>query len=293
MTHRRAALILIGCSVIWGASFTINKMVLAAVSPLLFMGIRFTLSAGMVGGVYPKLSSADWRAGLGLGTLFAVQLALFITGLELIPSNRAAFLFSISVPLVPLFVHLVTRRAPAGRDLLGVGLASLGTWWLTGPGTSAGGVGKGDLLMLGSAVCGAAYVVAAGHWAPRHEPLRLLAAQFIVMALLGLGLAPVLERMRFEATPGTLLLIGFLALSSIATFGGMLLGQQRVRPTQAALIYALEPVAAALAGYMALGEALRGWQWLGAAAILAATLVVRPKPGAEPARPFDTGHALE
>jgi drug/metabolite transporter (DMT)-like permease len=289
VTHRRAVLILVGCAIIWGASFTINKMVLALVSPLLMMGVRFTLAALMMAPLYLRASRADWRAGLGLGALFSVQLALFVTGLERIPSNRAAFLFSISVPLVPLMVLALTRRAPGGRDVAAVLLAVLGTWWLTGPGP-AGGPGTGDLLMLASAACGAAYVVAAGHWAPRHEPLPLLAVQTVVMSATGFGLALLLERPRFEADPFILALIAFLALSSIATFGGQLLGQRLVRPTEAALIYALEPVAAAAAGYVALGEAMAGMQWAGAALILGATLVVRkastaPAPGPDPTGP--------
>ena len=36
MTHRRAVLILLGCTFVWGASFTLNKMVLDEASPLLF-----------------------------------------------------------------------------------------------------------------------------------------------------------------------------------------------------------------------------------------------------------------
>ena len=44
-------------------------------------------------------------------------------------------------------------------------------------------------------------------------------------------------------SPSTL--IPFLALGSIASFGGQLVGQRLVRPTEAALIYALEPLVAA------------------------------------------------
>lgn len=284
MTHRRAVLILVGCTLIWGGTFTINKMALALVSPLLLIGIRFTVATGFLTRIYPRLTRSDWRVGLGLGLLFGVQLALFITGLDRIPASRAAFVFSLSTPLVPVFMLALERRRPRGRDLLGVTLAVLGTWWLTRPGSSGGGPSTGDWLILGSAVCGAIYVVAAGHVGPRHEPLRLLAAQLPVMALVGLALALVLETPRVEPSPWTVFLVGFLALASIAGFGGQLVGQRLVRPTEAALIFALEPVAAAAASYAALGERLAGLQWLGAGMILAAMLSVRPT-GAAPPRP--------
>jgi len=274
VTHRRAALILTGCTVIWGGSFTLNKLALASVSPLLLMGVRFTIAAAMLAAVYPRTTRADWRVGGALGALFGVQIALFITGLDRIPSTRAAFLLGMAVPLVPVVLMVVTRQPPRGRDLAAVGLAGIGLWWMTGP-DSAGGVGMGDLLMLGSAVCGAIYVVAAGHWAPRHDPMRILAVQVVVMGAVGFALMLAFERPSIELRLDVVALVAFLALSGIATFGGQLLGQRVVPATEAALIFALEPVVAAAAGYVALGEVLRGMQWVGAAAILVATLAVR------------------
>ncbi len=282
MTHRRAVLILTGCTLIWGGSFTVNKMALAVVSPLLLIGIRFTLASTLMARIYPAMTREDWRIGLRLGVLFGVQLALFITGLDRIPSNRAAFLFSIATPLVPLLVPFVERRRPRPRDLVAVSLAVAGTWWLTRPDSASGGLVTGDWLILGAALCGAIYVVAAGHFGPRHEPMHLLAAQLPVMAFIGLGLAALLERPRIELGPWTVFLIIFLALSSIAGFGGQLVGQRKVRATEAALIFALEPVFAAVASFAALGERLVGTQWLGAGMILAGMLSVRPSPSTPP-----------
>jgi drug/metabolite transporter (DMT)-like permease len=272
VSHRRAVLILIGCTVIWGASFTVNKMLLEAVSPLLLLGIRSVIGAVLLAPVYRGLSRADVRAGAVLGTVFAIQLAFFITALDRIPSTRAAFLLGVCTPLVPVFVFLATRRRPTRGETTAVLAALAGTWLLTGGGSPVGGAGTGDLLMLASAVCAALYVVAAGHWAPRHDAFRLLAVQFVVMAIVALGLGLALETPRFAGSPAVLAVIAFLALSSVTTFGGQLAGQRLVRPTEAALIFALEPVVAAITGYLALGERLRGWQWAGATLILAATV---------------------
>jgi len=276
MTHRRAVIILSACTFIWGASFTVNKMALGFVTPLLLLGTRSTLATTLLSPVFRGMTRADWKAGAALGLVFGIQLAMFVTGLNRIPSNRAAFLFSAATPLVPVVMLIVERQMPRGRDLAGVALAVLGTWLLTQPGSGAGGLSLGDLLMLGSAVCGAIYVVWAGHVAPRHEPLRLLAAQMPVMATVAFLLALVVESPGWTVTPWSVFLVVFLAVSSIATFGGQLAGQRLVRPTEAAIIFALEPVCAAAAGYVSLGEKLVGWQWLGASLILAAMFAVRP-----------------
>jgi drug/metabolite transporter (DMT)-like permease len=274
VSHRRAVLILLGCTFVWGASFTLNKMVLATISPMIFLATRFALGSLLLSPMYSRTSRADWRAGLQLGTLFGVQLALFVAGLESLPPARAAFLFSIQTPLVPLIVLLVDRRPPSRRDLVAVAIAVVGSWLLTRPADGTSGLGRGDLLMGASALCAACYVVAAGHLAPRHEPMRLLAVQFVAMAGVGAVLAATVEAPRLGLTPLTILLVPFLAVSSIATFGGQLLGQRLIGPIEAALIYALEPVIAAATSFVSFGERMTGAQWLGGGLIVGAAVVV-------------------
>jgi drug/metabolite transporter (DMT)-like permease len=278
MTHRRAVVILLACTFIWGASFALNKIALAFVSPMLFLAVRFTISALLLGPQYLKVTREDWKAGAALGILFGVQLAFFAGGLALSPPARAAFLFSATTPLVPVLMMLLNRRPPSSRDVIAVGVAVAGSWLLTRPADALGGLSRGDLLMLASAVFAAFYVVAAGHLAPKHDSLRLLAVQFVAMAGLGAVFSLLLEAPRLDLNLTTVVLIPFLALSSIATFGGQLLGQKLIRPTEAALIYALEPVAAAATSFVAIGERLAAGQWLGGGLILiAALLVVRWK----------------
>lgn len=282
MTHRRAVLILLGCTFVWGASFALNKMVLAQVTPLLFMALRFSCAAALVAPVYRRVERHDWRAGLPLGTLFTLQLALFAIGLARISAARSAFLFSFQTPLVPILALAAQRHRPTPRILAAAALASAGTWWLTRPADGVGGLGIGDIATLGSAVGAALYVVLAGHLSPRHEPIRLLAVQFVAMALWsGLG-AVLIERPRFGWTPVTITLIPFLALTSVATFGGQLVGQRLVKPTEAAVIYALEPLVAAAVSYLTLGETLTAAQWLGGGLILAGSLLAYARPPAAP-----------
>jgi len=276
MSHRRAVLILLACTFIWGASFTLNKIVLALVSPMLFLAIRFSASTLMLSPVYLTTTRADWRAGSALGILFAVQLAFFAAGLARIPPARAAFLFSAQTPLVPVLMMLVSRRRPSARDLVAVGIAVAGSWLLTRPSDASGGSSGGDLLMLASAGFAAVYVVAAGHLAPKHDAMRLLGVQFVAMAVLGVLFALSLETPRVTVNLVTMTLIPFLALSSVATFGGQLVGQKLIRPTEAALIYALEPVAAAGTSLVAIGERMAPGQWLGGGLIVLAALLVVP-----------------
>lgn len=54
--------------------------------------------------------------------------------------------------------------------------------------------------------------------------------------------------------------------------------QRHTTPARAALIFALEPVSAALTAFLAVGEVLAGKALLGAALILAGVLIVELKP---------------
>jgi drug/metabolite transporter (DMT)-like permease len=283
MTHRRATLILVGCAFIWGASFTLNKMALASLSPMVQMGSRFTISTLMLSWIYPRLSRSDWAAGIKLGLIFAIQLALFVYGLANIPASRSAFLFSIQTPLVPTLVLFLAKQWPTGREIAAVLVAVVGAWFLTGTVGTGQSLSWGDGAMLTSALIAAGYVVAAGHWSPHHEPLHLLAAQMPVLAGVAAIIGLTVGHQRAEINSTTLVLIPFLALSSIATFGGQLLGQKLIKPTEAALIYALEPVVAAAVGMFTLGERFSGPQWVGASLVLVACLIVQFRRTASPA----------
>ena len=275
MTHRRAVLLLIGCATVWGAGFPLNKLALATVSPMLFLSARFGLAAVVLLPLLVKADRATWRAGITLGLLFSVQLGLFAAGLVTIPPARAAFLFTVQTPVVPVLVLLATKKAPTRRALIGVAVATLGSWLLTKAGNPGGGdLAAGDAMMLSSAILAAVYIVAAGHLGSRHDPWHLLGAQFLVMAVFGIVASPFVETARFAPTTLTGTMIVVLAAFSIFTFGGQLVGQRLVRPTEAALIFAIEPVVAAVASYLVFGEKFGGIQWVGGALILAAALAV-------------------
>jgi drug/metabolite transporter (DMT)-like permease len=284
--HRRAVWILCGCAFLWGIAFPLNKMVLATISPMLFLSARFGLATLLLLPVLRQADRETWRAGLTLGVLFSVQLALFAAGLATIPPARSAFLFSVQTPLVPVVVLLMTRRSPPRRAVMGVAVAVFGSWLLTKPTGAVVGLTTGDLLTLASALLAALYVVAAGHVGRRHDPWRLLGVQFLVLTVFGLAVSPLVETARFAPTSTAAVLLPVLAVFSIMTFGGQLVGQRHVRATEAALIFAVEPVWAAAMSYLLYRETFGVTQWLGAALIVgAAFLVPTSTPIPEPATP--------
>jgi drug/metabolite transporter (DMT)-like permease len=270
MTRRQAALWLVLVCLVWGVSFTVTKQILELVSPLVFMGLRFGLGFLILIGSVRGVSRHELVGGLLLGVLFWGGFAFQVSGLVDTTPSRSAFITSLSTPLVPIVAFLAHRALPHAYTIAAVILAGVGMYFLTLPDSAGQGLNRGDLLTLGCAILFAGQIVAAGHFARKAVPTRLLAVEMGTAAGLSVLLAPLLETPRMTLnTPfaGALL---FLTLSGLWTFYMQLRAQQVLTATYTALLFMLEPVFAALTSFLVLGERLSPVQWAGAILILAA-----------------------
>jgi drug/metabolite transporter (DMT)-like permease len=161
------------------------------------------------------------------------------------------------------------RKWPSPPVLLGVGLAVAGLWFLTG-GISEGGAAtaKGDLLTIACAVAFAFYIVLLEPQARVHPPAPLVAVQLWVTALLALIALPFVPR-HFDPSPALWWGIVYTAvMSTAACLLAQTWAQARTSAVRAALIFALEPVFAALFS-VAIGR-----ERLGARELVGGTLIV-------------------
>jgi drug/metabolite transporter (DMT)-like permease len=280
MSRRQAVLALVLVCLVWGVSFTLIKQTLAYASPLMLLGVRFTLATVVIAGSLRGLRREELVGGLVLGGLFWAGFVLQTMGLEFTTPSRSAFLTILSTPLVPVLQFAISRTLPRGSTVAAIALAVAGTWLLTSPGGD-GGLNRGDLLTIGCAILFTGQIVAAGHFAARIPLDRLLALELGTCAVLSLLAAPVLETPRLVVTPAFLALIAFLAFTGLWTFRTQLRAQQVLTPTHTALVFTLEPVFAAATSFLVLDERLGPVQLAGAALILlavAAPALERPAP---------------
>jgi drug/metabolite transporter (DMT)-like permease len=143
-----------------------------------------------------------------------------------------------------------------------------------------------DAATVLCALAFAMYVLVLSARASSHHAHQLAAAQMAAMALLGTlwmvldsGLAAVQtlpDRISPEVLAG-LLYLGVVA--SAGMFFLQALAQRHVRAEQAALVYALEPVFAALFAWWWLSEGLTPRATVGAALVLLAVVLSEFKPG--------------
>ena len=267
MTTGRAAAGLVVVALIWGASFTVIKETLGAVSPLVLVGVRFGLATIFAAPALRGLTRRELAAGLILGVLFGGGLAFQTVGLELTTPSRSAFITGLSTPLIPLVTWGVYRTVPRPAVVVAVLLGAAGLYFLTDP--AGGGPNRGDLLTLGCAALFAGHIVAAGTLSHRGAAMRLLAVQFATTALLGSIAAPLLEAPRLDWSPAVGAAILFLSASGVGTFWFQLRAQRILAPATAGLIFMLESVFATLTSWLVIGETLAPGQWAGAALIVA------------------------
>jgi len=249
-----AALFLVAAA--WGATFTLVKDVLRQIAPEPFLFARFTV-AGLVLcaiALYRRqLHRSALLAGLILGLFVFGGYWMQTRGLLSISPSRSALLTGLYVVFVPFCDRLLrgTRVTPHGWA--GSVLAVIGTFLLVG-GFDARPSG-GDLLTIACAFCFALHVVYSAGFTTRHSPLGLAAVQVLVVG--GAALVPSLFARRMPAGPKVIVVILFTAIVTTAlAFVAMMWGQARVSATEAAVILAFEPVAAAVTSIAFYGEAV-------------------------------------
>jgi len=250
------------------------KAALADVSPLAFNALRFGLASLFLIPALRSLDAATLRAGAVLGLFLCAGFALQTVGLETTTPSRSAFLTALNAPFTPLVGLVLGGPRPSGRAIAAVLLALGGTGLLTGAFSDFSALSTGDWLTVGCALCFAVQIEYSARASRRHPAAQLMVGQVVGAALIGIPLVPLLERPMVHWTP---FVIGAVAvevfLATLLCLRLQLAGQQVVSATQAAIVFALEPVVAAMTSRLTLGERLSLVQWIGGGVILLAVLL--------------------
>jgi len=288
----RYPLILLLVTVVWGMTFPVLKVATGVLSGVEITTLRFCIAALCMLPFVRGISFAAWRDGFWLGALALFSMAAQAYGLQFIASNRSAFLTSLNVLMVPLLGLLLGAR-PGWLIFVAAALACLGIGMMSYDGEARL---LADLATLVAALAYAVYTMGMSARARLHKAVQLASAQVWCMAAMGLvwmlldsGPARVLslpEVINLEVLLG-LLFLG--ALASAATFFLQALAQTHVSAEQAAIIYAMEPVFAALFAWIYLAELMTPMAQVGAVVVVVA-VVISQRPSA--VQTGSTGDAL-
>lgn len=277
----RYVLILLFATLVWGATFPVLKIATESLSGVEVTALRFLIAAVCMAPFAWRLPAITWRSGFFLGALALLPSVAQAFGLEFISSNRSAFLTSLNVLMVPLLGAAFGTR-PSWSVAIASVLACAGIGLMSYDG---GSHLIADVVTVFGALGYAIYVIALSASAKNHVPSQLATAQIFWMALLGciwMGLSSGIDGIFTLATriDGDIFL-GLLFLGVVASAGMFflqVLAQSHVPANKAAVIYAMEPVFAALFAWLLLSEILTLRAALGAAIVVFAVLLSEFKP---------------
>jgi len=271
VTVRRSDLLLVAAAAVWGVSFVVVKDALTDASPLLLLGVRFTIATLVLApfiNLRGGFSAAELRAGLLLTVLLASGFATQAVGLQYTTPARSAFIVAMSSVLAPVIALVLLKHRTGWLVLLALIIAGAGIYFLTAP--DAGGLNRGDLWTLITAVVFGGHIVAVTEFSKRFEAERIVWLQLPGTAVGTLIAALVLEPIRLEWSVGFGVALLFLAVMSTAVaLVWQMRAQREMTSARASLILCVEPVFAALTSRLFWGERFTLSQGLGALLILA------------------------
>ena len=267
----------------WAGSFVVAKFAMASVTPFALVASRFLLGALCILPFFLR-STRQQRAGtLGPGILAGLVLAvpyfLQMYGVRETTASMGGFVTGLIVLLVAVGGALFFGSRIGPRTIVGLvlGLSGIVTLCLTGESDPDGvqiNTLRGILLQVGSAVGFAAHILLLSYYGG-----RLATAPFTFWQLAFTGALATLGTIFVSGIPATEQPVAWTTglLLAIAYLGVLATGiaiwvqarvQPKIKPTHVALLFALQPLFAAIFGWLFQGDRLDAIQWLGGTLII-------------------------
>lgn len=277
----KGILILTLVTLIWGSTFSISKISLQYISPLILLSLRFTL--GTISLFFYLLFS--WnnikisKSGFILGIINFLAIAFQTFGLRYTTATKTAFITGISVIFVPLGEKILFRNKISQKVWLTIFLAFLGLSFLTIDLKEFSGINIGDILVFLCAITYALQILFISYIVHRVDISNLAFGELLITSLFSwIFSIPEISNLSLKDLYLSLPFILYLGIVATAlTLTLQLLGQKYLSPSKSAIIYNLEPVFAFLFARFFLNERLRVGQGIGAILIIFSLFLSLPK----------------
>jgi drug/metabolite transporter (DMT)-like permease len=255
---------------LWGTTFVVTQGALDhAHIPASELVLGRFLVAGIVFLPFLKLGKKLWLAAIELGITLWAGFATQTIGLKYTTVDRSAFITSMHVIFVPVLAGLM-GRSTRWIVWLAAGVALGGVYLLSHDGKPPN---RGDAWTLACAMVWALYIARLENFTAVLPSKALTAAHLWVVVILsafwtaGTGIS-------HEKLPwGAILYLGLAATAATTWF--QTIGQKWVSAPQAAVLYTLEPLWAALFAWIVLHNVLGMQGRIGGALILAAAILTQ------------------
>ena len=142
-----------------GFGFVIAKPAFESFPPILLMGIRFTFAASILIWWFPIPRGYLKKIFIASFIANTLQYSITYTGLNYIEASSAVLLVQMEVPFGVIFAYFMLKEKPTLRALIGISIAFIGVYILTGSPNLDGKFFGITLTILGSAIWALGQVV--------------------------------------------------------------------------------------------------------------------------------------
>lgn len=274
-------LFVLSAGVLWGFSgavadilfhrYGVTPMWLAQVR-LLSSGILLFLALAVWRPLSLRLERKDLLATVVFGTVgfFLVQYSYFAaiadTGVAI-----ATFLQYLGPAMIVLYTVFRLRRLPSAHELGAVALSIGGTWLLVSASPSHGISLQGLLWGIAAALSLAFYTIYPARLVGRLGPWATSCYAFLFGGLTATILSPFVAAPVAHLTAAVIALVAFVVLfGTLLPFSFYMAAVARLRSAEVGIGATTEPLAAALAAALLLGQRLGAGQYLGGVLIVIA-----------------------
>lgn len=291
ISHLSAVGIIASVSVIWGIGFPMTRFALnGGISAGALMSVRFLLGGALMLIILRARRVRLVRQGLIDGAWLGLFLAILFwaqtDGMRFTTTAKSGFITGLYVIFTPLIAVAVGQRVKLttgiGAVIAAYGLYLLvhlqGAWW--------SGWNRGDLETLLCAILCGVHIVLMGAFARRTDPWLLAGTQVIVAGVLSAVVTAFLpgsygfQHLAKNLFQPTVIgpLIYLAMFSTVFAFWGQATAQTRLGPAEAAVLFCIEPVSAALLSVFWLKEPMTSQQAFGGTLIVVAMIVSEALP---------------
>jgi len=286
--HRRAALLLAFCALLWSIAGVITRHLEAANGFEITFWRSFFCALSVLailgwqrrGNPFAPVREMGWP-GLFSGAMWGVMFTCFMLALTRTSVANTLLVMSVAPLFAALLGRVVLGTRVSGATAIAILMAGAGIWWMVREGVSADGI-AGMAIALAVPVASAVNIVTLKRL---HAGVDLAPAVLVGAALCCIATAPL--AWPFEASGRDLALLALLGTVQLAIPCFLMIRSVRhLAPHEVALIALLEVVLGPIWAWLGAGEAMPAATIQGGLVVLAAligdTLLARRAPQAAP-----------